>query len=141
MLGDEETFLVDVHGSGARSPCLSVKHLREISVLVLKLCELLCFISFSSILDWNPFTYRLLFPMKHKLSFTSFGSILLCLKFCLFWLHPGHEEVPRPGIKHAPQQQPQLLQWQRWILNPLCHKRTPKALIISKKILINQKNI
>ena len=30
-----------------------------------------------------------------------------------------HVEVPGPGIKPTPQQQPELLQWQCWILNPL----------------------
>ena len=39
-----------------------------------------------------------------------FLSFCLCLK---------HTEVPRSGIEPAPQQ------WQRWILNPLCHQGTP----------------
>ena len=33
--------------------------------------------------------------------------------------------VPRPGTEPTSQQQPKLLQWQQWILNPLYHKRTP----------------
>ena len=33
--------------------------------------------------------------------------------------------VPRPGIKPATQQCPELLQWQCWILNPMHHKGTP----------------
>ena len=36
-----------------------------------------------------------------------------------------HVEVPGPGIKPVPQQQPKLLYWQCWILNPLCPKGTP----------------
>ena len=33
-------------------------------------------------------------------------------------------EVPGPWIEASPQQQPELLQWQLWVLNPLCHKET-----------------
>ena len=43
-----------------------------------------------------------------------------------FWQCPRHMKVPGPGIETAPQQQPKLLQWQCWILNPLGHKRNPK---------------
>lgn len=42
-----------------------------------------------------------------------------------FWLCPQPVKVPRPGIQPIPQQQPKLRQGQSWILNPLCHKRTP----------------
>ena len=37
---------------------------------------------------------------------------------------PWHVEVPVPGIEPTPQQPPEPLQWQRWILNPLHHERT-----------------
>ena len=30
--------------------------------------------------------------------------------FVLFWLHPQHSEVPGPGIKPTPQQQPETQQ-------------------------------
>ena len=50
---------------------------------------------------------------------------LIFVFFCLFWPHPWHVEVPRPGIE-PPQQQPQLLQWQCWILNPLHHRELLK---------------
>ena len=46
------------------------------------------------------------------------------LLFFFFWLCPWHMEVPGPGIKPMPQQQPKLLQWQHWILNLLHHKQT-----------------
>ena len=49
------------------------------------------------------------------------------LFFCLFWPCPQHVEdveVPKSGTEPAPQQQPGLLQWQRWILNLVHHKRT-----------------
>ena len=39
---------------------------------------------------------------------------------------PWHLKIPRPRIKLTPQQRPKLLQWQCWILNLLCHKRTPQ---------------
>ena len=45
--------------------------------------------------------------------------------FISSWLHPRHVEVPRPGIEPAPQQRPEPLRWQCWIVNPLCHKGTP----------------
>ena len=43
-----------------------------------------------------------------------------------FWLSLQHTEVTWPGIKTAPKQEPELLQWQCWILNPLHHKEAPK---------------
>ena len=52
---------------------------------------------------------------------------------CCFFLggagrsHPWHVEVPRPGIKPTPQQQPRPLQWHCQILNSLCHKKTPET--------------
>ena len=45
-----------------------------------------------------------------------------------FWPCLWHVEVPRPGTKPAPQQQPKQCQSQHWqcqILNPLHHKGTP----------------
>ena len=53
-----------------------------------------------------------------------------------FWLHLQHMKIPRPGIEPLPQQWPKALQWQCWVLNPVCHKRTPKTNIF--KILIQQ---
>ena len=49
----------------------------------------------------------------------SFHSFFLSI----FWLHPQHSEVPRPGIKPMPQQRlrPQLRH--PWILNVLSHTR------------------
>ena len=41
-----------------------------------------------------------------------------------FWLHLWKAEVLRSGIKPVPQQQLQLLQWQRQILNLLSHMGT-----------------
>lgn len=35
-------------------------------------------------------------------------------------------DVPRAGIEPAPQQQPEMLQWQHQILNATCHRGTPK---------------
>jgi len=40
------------------------------------------------------------------------------------WPCTWHVEVPGPGIEPLPVTKP--LQWQHQILNPLCHKRTPK---------------
>lgn len=39
---------------------------------------------------------------------------------------PMAVDVPGPGIELAPQQQPKPLQWQRPILNTLCHKGAPR---------------
>ena len=44
--------------------------------------------------------------------------------FFFFWSHLQHMDVPRPGTE------PPSLQWQHWILNPLCHKRTPPVLFL-----------
>ena len=38
---------------------------------------------------------------------------------------PTHVSVPGPGIKPAPQQEPEPLQWQCQILNLLHHKKSP----------------
>lgn len=43
------------------------------------------------------------------------------------WPHPWHVKVPGLGIKPAPWQQPKWLQWQRWVINLLYHKGTPKV--------------
>ena len=53
-----------------------------------------------------------------------------CLFVCFFQPHPKQMEVPRPGMEPTPQQQPQPLQWQCWVLSPLSHKRTPPFLKI-----------
>ena len=47
------------------------------------------------------------------------------LNFFFFWLHPWCMEVTRPGTESVPQQQPEPLQWQCRIHNPLHHKGTP----------------
>ena len=51
--------------------------------------------------------------------------ILLIYLFIYLWPCPQHEEVPGLGIEPTPQQQPELQQGQRWILNPLHHKGSP----------------
>ena len=43
-----------------------------------------------------------------------------------FWSCPWHMEVPGPWIKPMLLQRPEPPQWQHWILNPLCHRRTLK---------------
>ena len=45
--------------------------------------------------------------------------------FSFFLPHLQLFEVPGPGIKLAPQQWPELLQWQHQILKLLYHRRTP----------------
>ena len=56
-------------------------------------------------------------------------SSLLRIFFFSFrpWLQ--HVEIPGPGLELTPQQQPQPLQWQHWVLNPLCHKGTPLMIL------------
>ena len=48
-------------------------------------------------------------------------TLLLLL---LFWPHLPLLEVPGSGIEPEPQQRPELLQGQCWILSLLCHTRT-----------------
>ena len=50
--------------------------------------------------------------------------------FYFFWLYLWHVDAPRPGIKPAPEQQPEPMQWQHQILYPLCRKRTPHTCIL-----------
>ena len=52
----------------------------------------------------------------------------------IFWPRPAACGIPRPGINLGPQQWPKTLQWQCWVLNPLCHKRTPVAVFFKLKI-------
>ena len=47
----------------------------------------------------------------------------------------GREEVPGPGIKPSPQQQPELLQSEHQILNSLNHKTTPGFIILYSFLL------
>ena len=67
--------------------------------------------------------------------FFFFFNLLLLMSVCPavleqgFWPHPQHMEIPRPGIKPTLQQQPRVIEWWRWILNLLCHKRTSQQSI------------
>ena len=45
-----------------------------------------------------------------------------------FWPCPQHIKVPGPE-KETETQWPKPLQWQHWIVNLLCHKRTPSLLL------------
>ena len=47
------------------------------------------------------------------------------------WLHLQHMEVPRPGIESMSHHRPELPQWQHQILNVLCHKGTPRAVVFN----------
>ena len=42
-------------------------------------------------------------------------------------------EVSGLGIESSPQQRPEPLQWQCWVLNLLCHKGTPLPPLIRRK--------
>ena len=46
----------------------------------------------------------------------------LFFPFFFLWLCPWHVEVSGPWINPTPQQWPELLQWQHWSLDLLCHK-------------------
>ena len=59
----------------------------------------------------------------HALEGKYFG-IKGCTLF-IFGFTLWHVEVPGPGIKPVPQQQPKPLKWHHQILNPLSHKGTP----------------
>ena len=54
-----------------------------------------------------------------------------------FWPHPRHVEILRPGVKPAPQQWPELLQWKHWIFNALGHQGTPQINLRGKKMFPN----
>ena len=58
---------------------------------------------------------------EFKEVFCLFGGIL----FVLFWLCLRHVEVPGPGIKPAPQQWPELLQWQHQVLTHCTTRELP----------------
>ena len=45
----------------------------------------------------------------------------------IFWPCLQHLEAPQPWINPKPQQWHKPLQWQRWILKPLRHKRMPQS--------------
>ena len=66
------------------------------------------------------FTYTLALS-----DFTTMGIYYFDNNNTIFWLHLWHAEVPGTGIEPVTQLQPQPQQWQWWILNLLCHKRTP----------------
>ena len=61
--------------------------------------------------------------------------------FFFFLSLSQHSEVPWPGIKSVPQQQPKPLQWQGWILNPLCHQGNSSTYIFAfTSTIIKKKN-
>ena len=76
--------------------------------------------SYSIPRDWVE-----LFPVLYSRIFL-FVYFCCCRCCCCFWSHLQHVEVPRSRMEPARWQQPKPLQWQRRILNPLCHKGTPK---------------
>ena len=97
----------------------------------------LCHFSFFLINLTRSLSLLLIFP-KNQLSVSliflycfSLWSLLfpfflfILLLLFLFWLCSQHVDVPRPGTEPTPQHRPKLLQWQCWIFNLLCHKRTP----------------
>ena len=58
---------------------------------------------------------------------TSYSFFFFFFLFSFFfWLHPEHVEVPGPGITPMLQLQPVQQLQQLWVLNPLCHKGTPR---------------
>ena len=60
------------------------------------------------------------------------------LFYFIFWLHPQHAEVPRPGIEPMPQQWPKPQQWQSQILNTLSHQGTPSLTLFISPWLYSQ---
>lgn len=63
---------------------------------------------------------------RHRHSKTLVGS---------FW-GAGEHEVPGPGIQLNPQQQPKLLLWPCWILNPL-HHRIPSPFLQGRGVRVS----
>ena len=57
--------------------------------------------------------------------FWCYWFLFIALSFSVFLLAtPSHEEIPGPRIEPMPWHWGELLQWQSWMLNPLCHQRT-----------------
>ena len=68
--------------------------------------------------------------MIYVIAFTSNLHITMLFSYVffsifLFLAALQHAEVPGPGIKTMPQQQPEPWQWQCQIFNPLSHQRAP----------------
>ena len=61
--------------------------------------------------------------------------LLLFLCVCGAVACPQHVEIPGPGIKVAPQQQPESLQW-HWVLNLMHHKGIPVLFSLCREFLI-----
>ena len=63
----------------------------------------------------------------HAFVFLFFFFLFCSFSFCIIFSHvhgTQHVEVPRPGIEPVPQWWSKQLQWQCWLCNPLCHKKT-----------------
>ena len=76
-----------------------------------------------------PIKHLKIYPVFHiKCLFKTVTFESLFFFFFFFLPCLQHAEVPGPGIKPMPQQQPKPLQWQHEILSPLCHKGTPESL-------------
>lgn len=68
---------------------------------------------------------------RDSLSFSSHFKDFLFNIFFFFFLHSWHEDLPEPGIKPMPQQQPKLHQGQCQILNSLNHRELLLCIFIS----------
>ena len=84
-----------------------------------------CYYHLFSLLKSFYIIQRILWPWQFSCKLELF--ILFDLGFFFFWTCLQHAEVPGPRIKPAPQQQPEPLKWQCWLLNQLHHKRTPQS--------------
>ena len=71
---------------------------------------------------WRNFAVKERREKEQHLAGKKYG---LHSRIFFFWPHSQHVDVPRPGTEPMPKQQPEPLQWQCWILNPLCHKGIP----------------
>ena len=66
--------------------------------------------------DWTPCDVWSHFQGASTPSWSRVEAALFCCCCCFGHVH-DMQKFPRPGIKPTPQQQPEPLQWQCWILN------------------------
>lgn len=110
-------------------------HVFDLTKHVLHICKILshCFFQI----------FLLLFPFFWNSSYVYFGdsqyifhiSWLFFLLLFIYFCHTCHVEVPRTGIELVPQQRPETLYWQNWILNLMGHKGIPDYSFFKKQCL------
>ena len=76
--------------------------------------------------------------IDHFLPILNWKYLFLFVCLFVFSMHPGHVEVPMPGIKPRLQQHPKSLQWQCQIFNLLCQQGIPDTPALKVAQLLNE---